>query len=120
REAGRRGDALRVLYCLHMPVVTDPFASTTTVPQIAELREYAEGVLEAVAATTQQIDPALEVQTELSTRPPSTGLLEASEDSSLVVVGTRGLSGLGAMFLGSVSTRVAAHASCPTVVVPPG
>src|SRR5699024_2631286 len=77
REAGRRGDALRVLYCLHMPVVTDPFASTTTVPQIAELREYAEGVLEAVAATTQQIDPALEVQTELSTRPPSTGLLEA-------------------------------------------
>lgn len=119
-EAQRRGDVLQIIYCLHMPIVTDPFASTTTVPQIADLREHAEGVLEAVADTARQMAPSLDVRTELSIRPPSTGLLEASEDASLVVVGTRGLSALGALFLGSVSTRVAAHAACPTIVVPAG
>lgn len=46
-------------------------------------------------------------------------LLDEGYDASLIVVGTRGLSALGALVLGSVSGQVAARSVCPTVVVPP-
>lgn len=44
-----------------------------------------------------------------------------AEHADLVVVGTRGRSGAGRMFLGSVSDHVVRHAGCPVLVVrPPG
>lgn len=43
----------------------------------------------------------------------------ADEAAELVVVGSRGRGGVKAAVLGSVSTRVAASAPCPCVVVPP-
>lgn len=46
---------------------------------------------------------------------PVTVLAEESEDADLVVVGSRGLSGVRA--LGSVSERVAHEARCPVLVV---
>jgi len=42
-----------------------------------------------------------------------------AEHADLVVVGTRGRSGAGRMFLGSVSDHVVRHASCPVLVVRP-
>jgi nucleotide-binding universal stress UspA family protein len=41
------------------------------------------------------------------------------EGADLVVVGSRGRGGLKAALLGSVSTKVAGHAPCPCVIVPP-
>lgn len=117
-EAKLRGEALLIMYCLPMPIATAPMPDTLVFPQITDLKKYADGVLAAVAQTARQSAPELGVRTELAIRAPAAGLLEASTDASLVVVGTRGLDSLGAMFLGSVSTRVAANASCPTVVVP--
>jgi nucleotide-binding universal stress UspA family protein len=43
----------------------------------------------------------------------------ADEGAELVVLGSRGRGGLKAALLGSVSTKVAAHAPCPCVIVPP-
>jgi nucleotide-binding universal stress UspA family protein len=43
----------------------------------------------------------------------------ADEDAELVVLGSRGRGGLKAALLGSVSSKVAAHAPCPCVIVPP-
>lgn len=42
-----------------------------------------------------------------------------AEEADLVVVGTRGRSGAGRMFLGSVSDHVVRHATCPVLVVRP-
>lgn len=117
-EASIRGDVLKLVYCLHVPMATAAFADAVAAPQIDVMREYAEGVLAAVAETARGMEPELEVQTELLVGPPSAALLEESKDASLLVVGARGLGAFGSMFLGSVSTRVAARAECPTVVVP--
>jgi nucleotide-binding universal stress UspA family protein len=45
-------------------------------------------------------------------------LLAAAKDADLLVVGSRGGGGFGSLRLGSVSSQVVAHATCPVVVVP--
>jgi nucleotide-binding universal stress UspA family protein len=45
-------------------------------------------------------------------------LIAASADSDLVVVGSRGGGGFAKLMLGSVTSKVVAHAVCPVVVIP--
>jgi nucleotide-binding universal stress UspA family protein len=44
-------------------------------------------------------------------------LIDASADSELVVVGSRGGGGFSKLMLGSVSSQVVGHATCPVVVI---
>ncbi|MET9722137.1 universal stress protein [Streptomyces zaomyceticus] len=48
---------------------------------------------------------------------PTQALIDAAKGASLLVVGDRGYSGFKAAVLGSVSSHVTQHASCPVVVV---
>lgn len=49
---------------------------------------------------------------------PASELLEAAKDADLLVIGSRGSGGFGRLMLGSVSTQLVHHASCPVVVIP--
>jgi nucleotide-binding universal stress UspA family protein len=48
---------------------------------------------------------------------PAENLIRLSVDADLLVIGSRGHSGVPGMLLGSVSTTCAAHAHCPVLVV---
>lgn len=50
--------------------------------------------------------------------PPARVLLERSRDAALLVVGSRGHSGLQNLLMGSVSARCTFSARCPVLVVP--
>ncbi len=78
-------------------------------------------------ATTQMIDET--ISTAFAGKPP-TGLkrevcegsaaevlLKASEEATLLVVGSRGHGGFTGLLLGSVSASVAEHAPCPVLII---
>ena len=46
-------------------------------------------------------------------------LVNAGKDADLLVVGSRGAGGFTQMLLGSVSSLVVQHATCPVVIIPP-
>jgi nucleotide-binding universal stress UspA family protein len=57
------------------------------------------------------------LRTRVLEGPAASTLLLASEGALMLVVGSRGRGGFVGLLLGSVSARVAEHASCPVLVV---
>lgn len=76
----------------------------------------AAGVLARIVDEVLGPDPGVDVVRDVITEVPAKGLLDRSHDAGLLVVGDRGLGGFAGLRLGSVSQRVAAHATVPTVV----
>jgi nucleotide-binding universal stress UspA family protein len=60
-----------------------------------------------------------EMRTEVLEGPPAEAILAIadSREVDLIVMGTRGLGRLAGLLLGSQSQKVAAHASCPVLLV---
>jgi nucleotide-binding universal stress UspA family protein len=46
-------------------------------------------------------------------------LVNAAKDADMLVVGSRGAGGFSRLMMGSVSSLVTQHATCPVVVIPP-
>lgn len=82
--------------------------------------QNANRLLEYAADWALRLFPELEVRTRLSWAGPVDALLaEASAPgASVVVVGSRGLSGIVAAFVGSVGIELAARSPVPVVVLP--
>jgi nucleotide-binding universal stress UspA family protein len=45
-------------------------------------------------------------------------LVDASQNADMIVIGTRGASGVARLLMGSVSADVVQHSACPVVIVP--
>lgn len=69
----------------------------------------------ASAAAEELITHGFKAEADVVIERPVSGLLQASHEADLVVVGSRGMSALGRTFLGSVSDRVARHATATLV-----
>lgn len=115
--ARSRGIGLLVLYALQVPVTGDYFGVGLGAQHITEHEKYASELLAAAGTRLEEIAPDIEIETRCDYGTPTAVLLKAAQSAAVLVLGNRGRGALEAVFLGSVSTRVASKAPCPVIVV---
>lgn len=117
REARLRGLPLTVVHVRESarePLAQNPRKGTETQQQWSERipREAGEGLASR--------HPGVDVTAQLMTGTPATALADAAKDAEMLVLGSRGLSGVGGFLVGSVGFSVVAHAELPVVLVRAG
>ena len=84
-----------------------------------ELEAWFEGVLSEALKKAGKVRPRLDVSAKLDTGRPAEKIIQTAENGNfdVIVMGSRGLSGVKKLLFGSVSARVAEKATCPVVIV---
>jgi nucleotide-binding universal stress UspA family protein len=118
-EATRRDLDVELVYALAVPVVSDAYGMVMTRPDIDELTDYSQKLLDAALTSARTAAPQLTVSARLASGPPAAVLIEASKHAEGLVVGTRGLGAISGRLLGSVSVRLAGKSVSPVFIVPP-
>jgi nucleotide-binding universal stress UspA family protein len=75
-------------------------------------------VQQFVEKAAGEIGEAPEIIVSVGTGDVAEELVNASHDADMLVVGSRGGGGFARLLMGSVSSQVVHHASCPVVVIP--
>jgi nucleotide-binding universal stress UspA family protein len=116
-EAATRGSPLRVVHAARPPLPTDPYGIVPPIDSLIAARTAAELLLADATARARSVASDIAVSTRLMHGSIGWTLLGEARGAQLLVVGNHGRSGLRGLLAGSVSAHVAAHASCPVVVV---
>jgi universal stress protein A len=121
--AKRFGAELHLLHCYQVyPVGAVVAPYDVVLPESVErtIQEAARGCLAEWAEKTA--GQGVRVERHLSASTPSTGIAALAEKigADLIVMGTRGLSGLAHVLLGSVAERTLRIAPCPVLTVKQG
>ncbi|WP_406376954.1 universal stress protein [Streptomyces sp. NBC_00647] len=114
REAELRGLPLKIVHVwepVPEPMIQAPLLGAETQQHWTERipREAAEGL--------RQRHPRIEVRTEQLSGHPGDALAEAAKSAELLVLGSRGLGGIGGFMVGSVGLSAVAHTDTPVVLV---
>jgi len=118
-EADRRAAHLQVVHALHRPgLLPLPRIGMALEPDVREIEDSARHFLEERIAELSGRYPGVTVGLRLDWTHPATYLTELSEEADLLVVGSRGRTGLRRLLLGWVSSEVLHTARCPVAVVP--
>ncbi|MEV5986652.1 universal stress protein [Streptomyces sp. NPDC052051] len=112
REALRRGRPLLLVHAFRRRPRQQADASENGAPPRDVLRSAAEHLRRAC--------PGVRVADEPVEGPAPEALLQAAEKAELLVVGSRGLSGIKGLLVGSVALAVVADATRPVVLVRAG
>ena len=114
-EASIRNWPLRLVSTFPSTFVADPIVGAS---YALAARQEAQTVLDH--ATKRAEDQGVRTEAHVECGDATKVLIEHSETTKLAVVGKRGRGGFVGRLLGSVSSGLAAHSHCPTVVVPHG
>lgn len=115
---------LRLLTCYSLPAMVGLGVSAGYVGPLLTSEEIRESdalhrsELESMKSKIIATHPDLVIETFLDQGSPVMALLKASEDASMIVIGTKGVGSGHALLMGSVSYAVAHRAECPVVLVP--
>ena len=118
-EAAVRHTLLTVLTVHLVPAsgwTGNPIVLPADAPELEKMCQAAEDAVAKVAAELGQ-PGAVAVIVRAVNGYPGEELTKASDDADLVVVGARGMSAIGRLLLGSVSSEVLHHARCPVAVI---
>ncbi|MEO8220244.1 MAG: universal stress protein [Specibacter sp.] len=110
-EARLRQGRIRVITAWHYPPVPSSIEDSSINDSFHTAERFQADALKAVS--TDGVD----ITGTLVRGYPATALLDASKDADILIVGSRGRGGFAGLLLGSVSTQVAHHASCPVLIV---
>ena len=112
-EAQSRGWPVRLITVVSAAGVDDPQVDHQ---YLASARRGGEGVLQTALDRAGAL--GLRAEGHVVSGDPSEVLVDETASAGLAVVGKRGRGGFAGRLLGSVSSGLAAHGACPTVVVP--
>lgn len=112
-EAKLRRGKVHVITAWHYPPVPSTVEDSGTNDSFHAAERLQSDALAAVAAEGTDITGML------VRGAPATALMDAAKDADLLIVGSRGHGGFAGLLLGSVSSHVAHHASCPVLIVRP-
>lgn len=116
QAAARDGAPLHVLFCWQMRDLMQMPGYGNATPSLEAASAYAERLLAGTVAKAT-IPQGVGVFQHAFHIPAAKGLLNASRYASRLVVGSRGLSGFDAHFIGSVSRKIVDFAECTVTVV---
>ncbi|MEW2609958.1 universal stress protein [Streptomyces sp. NPDC047880] len=117
REATLRGLSVRLVHVwepVPEPTAQAPMLGTET------LKHWSERIPRDAAEGLRARHPGVEVTAVQLTGVPARELVDAARDAELVVLGSRGLSGIAGFLVGSVGQAVIARTEVPVVVVRSG
>ena len=115
-EARLRHAHLQVVTAWQLTYSEIAIETPMVVKQIAEHNaEILSSAIDSIAADRKA---GVEVTPDLVNGHPASELLAAAEGATLLVVGTRGTSGLAGAIVGSVAHSLIHRATCPVLVVP--
>ena len=131
--ASREGARLHLVTAYHDPQIVQETTIWTNDPkgvidtgrtegggthtETVDLREVAESVLKRAAGDA--LSKGVEVETHAREGHPAEVIIDVAnqEHADLIVVGSRGLTGIRRYLLGSVSSKVSEHAPCNVMIV---
>jgi len=112
------GAAIHLFHAYEIPFgAIPPYGVAIPDSLLADVRDAAARRLEKAAHKVEAA--GLKCETHLVHAPPSDGIVEGahSAGADLIVMGTRGLTGLQHVLLGSVAERTVRLAHCPVLTV---
>ncbi|HEX6872631.1 MAG TPA: universal stress protein [Micromonosporaceae bacterium] len=116
-EAALRGVELTALHAYTHPVSAGPGDMLPLVYDADQLESEETALLNEALREHRTRYPQVPVQARVVRDRASRALTRASQEASLVVVGSRGRGGFAGLLLGSVSQAVLHHAACPVAIV---
>ena len=112
------GSTIHLLHCYHIQTAgISPYGIVLPSGYYADIRDAAEKRLNDWHEKVSE--EGIKVESTLSADSPSLAINPAAEEieADLIVMGTRGLSGLKHAMLGSVAERIVRLAPCPVLTV---
>ena len=118
--ARQQGARVELVHAVTVPPSIPGYIPTASLDFESEVLRAAEGRMEKTVASLR--DQGVEVTSFLAAGTPSQVIRDRAEAVSAlaIVIGTRGLTGLRHLLLGSTTQRVVHAAHCPVLTVHPG
>lgn len=117
REARARKANLHVLH-IQPPLPAEAVGYSVAAGVPDEYTESGNTLLQEAKRLVSEIEPSVTVTVSLEHEAVTPALLDASSSgASVLVMGSRGRGGVAGLLLGSTSTQVTSHASCPVIVL---